>query len=159
MGVMDLNVRHEYAATPDAVHAMLTSPEYLSELGGSRGITVSAQNEGDVTSLSVEARAPEKLKGMIGETIKADARVLWERDGEGWKGTVEVEKLKVPSQISARATIQPGGAGAVVEYFLNASISIPLVGKKVEKMAEPRLLSALESQKKSGDAWLAAHQG
>ncbi|WP_316668523.1 DUF2505 domain-containing protein [uncultured Propionibacterium sp.] len=156
---MDLNVRHEYAASPDAVHAMFTCPEYLSSLGRASGIAVSVENQGDVSSLSAQAKAPEQIRAMVGETIKADARILWERDGEGWRGVAEVARLKVPAQISARAELRPGGAGTIVEYSLAVSVTIPFIGKKVEKMAEPRIRAALELQKSTGDAWLAEHQG
>lgn len=154
---MDLNVRHEYAASPDAVHAMLTSPEYFSGLGQRSGATVLLENQGNVSSLQVEAKAPEQVKAMVGETISLNARILWERDGEGWKGVAEAAKLKVPAQISARVTVQPGGAGTIVEYFLAVSVTIPFIGKKVEQMAEPRIRAALDAQKGSGDAWLAGH--
>lgn len=154
---MDLNVRHEYAASPDAVHAMLTSPEYFSDLGRRVGATVLLENQGDVSSLMVRAKSPEQVKAMVGETISLNTRVLWERDGEGWKGVAEAAKLKVPAQISARATVQPGGVGTIVEYFLAVSVTIPFIGKKVEQVAEPRIRAALDAQKNSGDAWLAEH--
>ncbi|RLP11706.1 DUF2505 domain-containing protein [Propionibacterium australiense] len=156
---MDLNVRHEYAASPDAVHAMLTSPEYFSQLGQLSGASVRLENQGNASSLTVQAKSPEQVKAMVGETISLSTRVLWERDGEGWKGVVETVKLKVPAQVSARAAVQPGGIGTTVEYFLAVSVTIPLLGKKVEQMAEPRIRAALDAQKRSGDAWLAERSG
>lgn len=158
MDDMDLNVRHEYAASPNAVHTMLTSPDYLSDLGQAHDTAITVENEGDVSSLTVQAKAPDQVRSMVGETLSVDARVLWERDGEGWRGVVEVAKLKLPAKVSARAGLQPGGPGTVVEYDMAFSVTVPLLGKKIEKLAEPRLRRALDAQKRSGDAWLAEHK-
>ena len=113
MDDMDLNVRHEYAASPDAVHTMLTSPDYLSDLGQAHDTAITVENEGDVSSLTVQAKAPDQVRSMVGETLSVDARVLWERDGEGWRGVVEVAKTDGVDEDSSLMAVLEAGAEEV----------------------------------------------
>lgn len=156
--VMDINTTAQFAATPDRVAAMMTDPEWWVDVYRRIGATTSnITPAANGISLDLALPAPHQVRKLVGETLSAHQDLNWQEPaGDGSrKGELVISPKGMPAKAVGHASLTAGGPGSVVTYTGEFTISIPVVGKKLETVAGPYLTRAFDVQQAAGDDYLA----
>jgi hypothetical protein len=86
-------------------------------------------------SREVTRELPSVLKKVFTPVQTLTSTEKWYRDGEGWKGSIEMKVKGQPVVITADYTITPTATGCEYVASHQCKAKIPLVGGKVEKFA------------------------
>ena len=158
-----------YAAEPDAVAALLADPEFVAEVCAASGahewtVDVTGDHHGAFTVVSSRQlpveQLPEAARHLLGRTLRVRETDRWRApDAEGVRsGTVELDIPGAPVRARATMTLAeddaaagPRGAaatsgGACSVQVLTGQIhaTVPLLGARVERVAQGPLLEALD---------------
>ncbi len=154
----------------DRVVAALTNEEFqkkaAADLGGS---LISQTISGDVAgpfTLTVERaaptdRVPDFAKKFVGSSLsftQVDEYSAPAADGTRTAQT-KITVKGAPISVTGQQVIRPAGEGSELELTGDISSSIPFVGGKLAKFAEPLISKVLARQASSIDSWLSSHQG
>jgi len=160
----------QYPASVEAVYAMLTDKAFQDrklERTGALSWTVDIRPEG-AGSVVTSTRAlptdqiPDAFRAFVGSQITLTQTETWgapEADGSR-TGTLVVQIGGAPVRFDARLRLAPSGAAAAagtlesIEGDLKASV--PFLGGKIEKGAEPAVRAAIEAEERIGQEWLAS---
>lgn len=157
--VMDINTSARFAATPDEVAAMMIDPEWWVDVYRRVGATTSNISTADSgISLDLALPAPSQVRKIVGETLSAHQDLTWEApqaDGSR-KGTLVINPKGMPAKAVGHASLTTDGQLSTVSYTGEFSISIPVVGKKLEGTAGPYITRAFDVQQQAGNDYLAA---
>ena len=159
MASMQLQARNDFAADPDATHAMLTDPAFLAEVCVASG-DVSHRVDAVPGRSAVERRmqTPSAVRSFLGDTLTLLQHVTWNDpapDGSR-TGRLVLTVSGMPARADAAIDMRSGGRGTLVDFAGEFVISVPLLGRKLEGQAAPALLAGFGVQQQVGDAWLAA---
>lgn len=156
---MDINTSARFAATPDEVAAMMTDPEWWVDVYRRVGATTSnISTTGNGLALDLALPAPSQVRKIVGETLSAHQDLSWETpqaDGSR-KGTLIINPKGMPAKAVGHAALTTDGQTSVVTYTGEFTVSIPVVGKKLEQTAGPYITRAFDVQQQAGDDYLAA---
>lgn len=155
---MNLQKVLRYAAEPDAVAALLADPEFVAEVCAASGAhewTVDVTGEHDGAFSVVSSRhlpvdeLPEAARRLLGRTLRVRETDRWQApDADGVRsGTIELDIPGAP--VRARATMTlgaegSGGAASVQVVSGQIHATVPLLGARVERVAQGPLLEALD---------------
>lgn len=155
---MHLSYQHTYAASPDAVVELLTTPAFLVDVAEHAGATnPQVRIEGDSTYMEMSLEAPKDVAKFVGTTIRVTQRLRWgSADADGVRrGTVDITVGGVPVNASAAAVLNPTGPDSSVgTYEGELTVRIPLVGKKVESKVAPSINDAFDGIERRAREWL-----
>lgn len=157
---MDINARVEFAADPARTFEMLTTQEFLEEVcRTSEATSYTVVIDGSTTRTTRDLPAPDVAKKLTGPTLTVEEEIVWgEAGADGSRqGKVAVKVSGQPAKMDGDAKLIPGGAGTVVEVSGDLKVNVPLMGKKIEKMAAPMVIEGIEIQSVVGKKWLAEH--
>lgn len=156
-----MKLRHElsYAASPDDVLAMLTTPAFWDKVAAATGAISSSATvtpDGDATTVVVDQEqevvgVPSFAKKFVGDSTRAITTQVW-RDRAA---TYVVDTPGKPTSISGTATLTERGAETVLTYDLEVKASVPLIGGKLEKLVVELTTEGYEKEQAVGTAWLA----
>lgn len=155
---MEISARHTFDATPQAVYEMMTTPEWLDRVAVRVGAVQHASEvDGGTTKLTAGLPSPKATRSFTGDVLTIHLTQNWgEPDAAGRRtGNLEVTVDSLPAVLRGDATLGPDGAGTAVEYTGDFSISIPLLGRKLEQTAYPHVAKVLDVQEQVGREWLA----
>lgn len=163
---MQVTASIPYPADPEAVFAMLTDKAFLTQVCEATGAVrheVSVTRDGDGASVTTRRelptdQIPDFVKRFVGQTLTVVRVDHWQPaapDGSR-QGSIVVEIVGAPVRLSGTLTLRPDGTGTLEDVDGELKASVPLVGGKVEKAAEPAIRSGLRKEEKLGRAWLAA---
>lgn len=156
--VMDINTTAQFAAAPDRVAAMMTDPQWWVDVYRRIGATTSniTPTENGI-SLDLALPAPHQVQKIVGETLAAHQDLTWEAPAADGSRTGEliINPKGMPAKAVGHASLVADGPGSVVTYTGEFTISIPVVGKKLEKTAGPYLTRAFDVQQEAGNDYLA----
>jgi Protein of unknown function (DUF2505) len=154
----------DYAATPDAVFAMLTDPAFQEAKCIEAG---SARHESAVTSTGDGARIvtrrelpaddlPDFVRSIVGDTLSVTETYDWGGAGaDGSRdGTLVVEVAGAPVALRAKVRLVPGASGTSMLINGDLKASIPLLGGRVEKAAAPAVVHAIHGEERTGRRWI-----
>ncbi|WP_027587076.1 DUF2505 domain-containing protein [Acidipropionibacterium thoenii] len=157
---MEINSTAQFAADPQTVAAMMLDPQWWQDVYRRIGATASnITTEPDGISMDLALPAPDQVKKLVGETMAARQSLRWEpaaADGSR-KGTLTITPNGMPAKAIGHADLAVGGPGSIVTYIGEFTMSIPIIGRKLEKAAGPHITQALEVQQAAGNDYLAAH--
>ena len=157
---MDINSRAHFDATPDQVVAMMTDPAWWQDVHRRAGATTSnAVITGDSLSLDVAVPAPSQVTKFIGSTLTVKQTLWWQPanpDGSR-EGSLQIVPQGMRAKADGHVSVRPDVTGTEVMYTGTFTVSVPLVGKKLEKAAAPHITQAFDMQQRAGDDWLASH--
>jgi uncharacterized protein YndB with AHSA1/START domain len=163
---MDQNFEVRYDADAADVFAMITDDEFLAKKLMARGavshdVAVEPTPDGGAsirTEQVLPARVADFVRRFVGETIRVQQTDVWGRsrpDGSR-DGTFAVEIAGVPAKMTGTLRLEPAGDGATVERLAGTiTVSIPVVGGKLEQMAGDAVRAAVETERRVGRDWLA----
>jgi hypothetical protein len=156
-----------YPVPPDAVAAMLADPRFVEHKCAATG---ALSHDADVTgdaggAFTVSTRRtmptadlPDIARKFVGETLDVRQVDAWEppaADGSR-AGTVVVEIVGAPLRLTGTQRLDPADGGTRQTLAGDLKASVPLIGGKLEKAAEPAILAAVRKEQQVGTAWLNA---
>ncbi len=155
-----------YDATPDQVAAMLADPAFVDakcELMGSLQHDAQVQGDaaGEFTVTSTRTLPtdsfPDVARKFVGATIMIKQVDQWQApapDGSR-QGTVTMKIVGQPVNLHGAWSLGPDGKGTVQTMQGELKASVPLLGGKLERAAEPAIRAALRKEQEAGRAYLA----
>lgn len=155
---MDIKAHVDFDADPQATFEMLTTKEFLEEVcRRSEASSHTVVVDGNTTRTTRELPAPEMAQKITGATLTIEEEVVWSEaaDDGSRTGDITVKVSGQPAKMSGTSKLAPGGPGTVVDVTGDFKVNVPLVGKKIEKMAAPMLVEGIELQGVVGRKWLA----
>lgn len=153
---MNLEKVLRYAAEPDAVAALLADPDFVAEVCAASGAhewTVDVTGEHDGAFSVVSSRhlpvdeLPETARRLLGRTLRVRETDRWQApDATGVRtGTIELDIPGAPVRARATMTLGPEGGGRSVQVVSGQiHATVPLLGARVERVAQGPLLEALD---------------
>lgn len=171
---MRLTDEIRYPADPRAVFAMLADQEFQARKCRATGalehtVDIAPQDDGGVTITTRRSmptdQLPEVLRALAGGALTLVQVETWggEDPAGGREGTIEVEITGTPVRMAGTLTLRvdgdvPGGVGSVETIDGDLKASVPLVGGRIEKSAEPAVRAAIRAERRTGTAWLSGEQ-
>ena len=155
---MRLSLLHTFAADPGRVHAMMVDPDFLEhaarELGADAAATVVVD---ETTSVSAALPTPSSVRGFLGPRMNARQEYAWDpaaADGSR-TGTLFLTVEGAPMMVNGMVALRPSASGTDFVVDADLSVSVPLIGRTLERSAVPDVQRMLAEQALLGDAWLA----
>ncbi|MFZ5871845.1 MAG: DUF2505 domain-containing protein [Actinomycetota bacterium] len=154
-----------YPVSPAEVAAMLADPEFVERkmvathaLSHDVEVVGTADGAFTVTTRRTMPTSdlPDLARSFVGETIDVRQVEAWEAaapDGSR-AGTVVVEVLGAPLRLTGTLRLAPDGGGTTETLAGDLKASVPLVGSKLEKAAEPAFMAAVRKEHEVGKEWL-----
>jgi hypothetical protein len=154
-----------YSASPDQVATMLADPTFVErKCAAMHALSHDAEVVGDATAeFTVTTRRtmptdtlPDVARKFVGKTLELRQVDAWEAataDGSR-AGTVVVEIIGAPMRLGGTVHLEPDGSGTVQTFSGDLKASVPLVGGKLERAAEPAFLAAIRKEHEVGAVWL-----
>lgn len=135
-----MSVSYEFDHDVQTVYETLTEPQFLVDrclaLGElSAECEVEEDEETTVVKLvrEVSRDLPRVLAKLFDAVQVTDMVETWQPDGEGWRGTWELDVRGQPVTVAARFQLEPTSTGSRYTVSHSVKAKIPLVGKQVEK--------------------------
>lgn len=161
---MRIQKSYEYAASPEAVFAMLADPEFqaakceaMHPLSHTESVTPKGEQTEIVTRRVVSTDGfPDFAKSMIGPKLAITETVIWSRasmDGSR-TGTIVIGIGDAPVGMQGTISMMAGGVGTQMEINGDLKARIPLLGGTIEKTAEPWVVAAVDKEQEIGRTWL-----
>jgi Protein of unknown function (DUF2505) len=165
---MKISSTVDYAATPDAVFAMLANEDFQARkcaATGARRHSVSISAQGDRTVI-VSSRDlptddfPDFVKSMVGATLAVSETQDWGPPGTDGarQGRLTVDIAGAPIDLAGTLSLAPGGQGTVETVEGDLKARMPLIGGMIENAAAPAIRSAIRVESETGQAWLATRK-
>jgi hypothetical protein len=147
-------------ATPEQVHAMLADPAFREAVCEYQqyhrhDIAITPQGAG-MTVVVDQHRPAEGIPGFaqkfVGGEINVHQREQWSSATEA---TLEVTIPGKPGHMNGTIRLVGDADGTTETVAVDAKVSIPLVGGKIEGFIGDMLVKALRAENKVGRQWLA----
>lgn len=152
------------AVSPGTLYRIVTSREYLQarldKLGGPNASIVELSADADHAKLSFQHSVPaEKLPAVIRTLFSGDLRIdrteTWTRNDDAeYLGTVVAGIAGMPGRIEGSMRITPLNGGAHLRGTGQVSVSIPLIGGKVESASAEQVNKLLAAEAEFTAHWL-----
>lgn len=135
-----MSVSFEFEHDVQTVYETLTEPQFLVDrclaLGElSAECEVEEDEQSTVVKLvrEVSRDLPRVLAKLFDAVQVTDMTEEWQPDGDGWRGTWQLEVRGQPVTVAASFQLEPTATGCRYTVSHSARAKIPLVGKQVEK--------------------------
>ncbi|MGJ3509229.1 DUF2505 domain-containing protein [Enemella sp. A6] len=154
---MDITSRLEFPAAPADVFALLVNRDFLIDVCRAGGATAhDVRVEGQRTISQRTLPAPDMAKTFTGPTISITEDITWgEAKADGGRvGDLVLTVDGQPARMTGTVTLAPNGGGSTITVNGDLKVSIPLVGKKLEKSAAPAIYDGIKVQQDVGIRWL-----
>ena len=156
-------VRHEMrydGATPEQVYAMLADPafrEQVCEYQRYHRHEITITPEGDGMSVVVDQHRPADgvpsfAQKFIGDEINVHQREQWSSPTDA---TLAVTSPGKPGHLDGTVHLAGDAGGTTETVAVEAKVSIPLIGGKIEGLIADMLVKALRAENKVGQRGLA----
>ncbi len=157
-----------YDASPDEAVAMSCDPAFQERKCQDAGalswtVRVTPLDDGS-TEISTRRKLPtvgfpSLLRKLLPEGMTSTEQITWAPAGRATGGarsaTLNVDFHGAPTSLRGRIDVTPTATGGCsVRITADFKASVPLIGGKVEKLASPIILDVIDSEQKSGIAWL-----
>ena len=157
-----MRIRHQlkYDASPEDVYAMLSDPAFRQRVCAAMD-TVSHDIAIDETDAGMSVRidmvqhthgVPGFAKKIVGDQTRIIQSEQW---ADIRAADLQVEIPGKPGHIRGRITLTGDASGTVEAFEGEATVSIPLVGGKLEGVIEKLFLKGMDTEQGVGVAWLA----
>jgi hypothetical protein len=155
-----VNARLRYPVSCEHVFAMLVDRSFQERVcAATKALRYEVQIEQDAGSATITTRrelptdtVPDFARGFVGRTLDVVRVDRWEppaADGSR-DGTVTVEIKGAPIRLNGMLALRPDDAGSEEVIAGELKASVPLLGGKLERAAEPALMSAIRKEEEVG---------
>lgn len=162
---MQVTAQIPYASSCDRVFAMLTDEAFVQQVCEATGalrqeVTIAPDAGGATVTTRRELATdeiPDFIRRFVGQTLTVLRVDRWgaaAADGSR-EGSLSVEIVGAPVRMTGTLRLSPKHAGTIEDVDGDLRASVPLIGSKVERAAEPAIRSALGKEEQLGRAWLA----
>jgi hypothetical protein len=161
---MKISAIIDYAATPEAVFAMLVDEEFQNQKCAATGslhhtVSIVARDGRTVIVSTRDMPAddfPPFVRSMVGDTLPVTETQEWgPPETKGARhGTLTVEITGAPVGLEGTLSLALGGLGCLETIEGDLTARIPLFGNKVEQAAAPAVRGAIRVESRTGKAWL-----
>jgi hypothetical protein len=163
-----LSAELRYEADPATVYEMISDLKFQERKFANTGavsyeVTLDAHEDGGITVTSRRElptdRVPDFLRSFVGSTIRVQQVEEWgavEADGVR-NGTLMADLSGMPVRFTARLSLVTSDTGTLEIVQGDLKASVPLIGGKVEKAAEPAIKAAVAAEQRTGRDWLTGH--
>ncbi len=161
---MKLSERHDYAAGPEAVWAMITDPAWREQVCAATGastwdVFVDADETGGTVEVTrvMPSDVPASVKAIVGETVTVTQTETWgpAADDGTRRADVELRVKGQPATMTGSSTLAPSEAGTQLLVSGDLKVRIPLVGGRLEKELSKAITMALTKEHEIGQTYLA----
>lgn len=161
---MDIHRVTRYDADPEAVFAMLTSEEFLTRRTQAAHalaaeVRVDTTPAGGVRSevrQTLPAEVPDFVRKLTGPTVELVEQIVWDQPAadRSRSGTLTIDVEGAPVALNGTITLAltTGGTEQVVQAELKASV--PMIGGRIERAAEPAVIAGIDALQELGRDWL-----
>jgi len=173
---MRLTARLDYPdADPATVFAMLCDPAFLARTCEATGalsheVDVSDGAGGATVLTTVRVlptdRVPDLVRSLVGQRLTVRRVDTWRAAAADGSRSGRIEVAIVGTPVSMTGTLAlttagsdsagSGSAGAGTHESVDGELtaSVPLIGGRIAKAAEPAVRAAIEVEQRTGAAWL-----
>ncbi|MDR1431469.1 MAG: DUF2505 domain-containing protein [Propionibacteriaceae bacterium] len=153
---MEFSARNDFNCGVAQAFDMLTDPEFLRQVAAASGpISYSVSVDGNSVKTERTLASVPPAAAFTGPEVNLVDQVIWdEPDGAERGGQASVELVGLPLSLAGSVLLRPEGAGCVLEYTGELTVSIPVLGKRLEALAAPLLLRGIDFQQQVAEAWL-----
>lgn len=158
---MTTSLSHEttYDAPLARVSAMMTDRGFREEVFRSQDasrVDVAIEGTTEQGTVTIDytqptAGVPSFAKKLAGDGV----RIIQREDWSGNRAALHVSIPGKPGQMVGTITLVDAGEVTVEKVTCDITVSLPLVGGKVERLIEEMLLKALRNENRVGREWLA----
>jgi hypothetical protein len=149
-----------YPASCEAVFAMLVDSSFqerVCEATGAVHHEVTIERDGAAAVITTRRELPtddipEYARGFVGRTLDVVRVDRWEApaaDGSR-EGTISLEVQGAPIRLRGTLALRPDDGGCEEAVAGELKASVPLLGGRMEKAAEPALMSAIRKEEQVG---------
>jgi hypothetical protein len=148
-----------------AVYAVLVDADHLNarlkELGGNDPALLEHSVDDSGARLRLRHSVPVEflpstIRRFTGDDLVLDRTETWRpRDAGGYEGSVEVKVRGLPGSISGTQSLVDDGDGSVTDVEGTVSVSVPMVGSKIEGVVVEQVGQLLDAEDAFTRRWLA----
>jgi len=155
-----------YDASPAAVAAMLADPSFVADKCARTGaVDHTVDIDGDASgafTVTTERTMPtddfpDVAKKFVGDTVVIHEVDTWETaeaDGSR-RGTIALRIKGAPVSLTGTLRLRADGAGTAETVEGDLKASVPLLGGRLERAAEPAVRAAMRKEHEVGREYLA----
>jgi Protein of unknown function (DUF2505) len=163
-----LNAELRYVAEPKRVFRMIVDPAFQEAKCAATGalahaVDVTENGDGSATVRTRRTMPtddiPDAVRSFVGRTLHVTETQRWdpERPDGSRTGSIVVEIEGTPVRLTATTALLPDGGGTRQPVEGDLRASVPLLGGRIEKAAEPAVLAAIRVEQRAGTGWLQEH--
>lgn len=162
---MQITTHADYAATPDAVFAVITDPAFVAEkaksmsVGGHAADVSAAGDRTKVTSTRTlpTTDLPDIARKVVGDVLTLTEEQVWGPAAPDGSRTADLKLNVVGAPVTLRGTIRlaPSATGARQDVKADLSAKVPLIGGSIEKAAAPAIVAGINYEVELVQEWLA----
>jgi hypothetical protein len=147
------------ATTVDDVYAMLADPAYRKAVGDYQQVvdfacTITPSGEGMSVRLE-EAHGTDRIPSFAQRLVGDEIRLVQEETWSSHQAAdIHVTIPGKPGQMAGTTSLAQAGADVVQQIDLAVTVSIPLLGGKVEDLVAGFITRAFDAEHKVGTKWL-----
>ncbi|MDP3969713.1 MAG: DUF2505 domain-containing protein [Nocardioides sp.] len=159
-----MKIRHvsSYPAPADEVHAMLLDPAYRERVCAAleavsadvRVEEVPGGHQVRIDQVQPTTGVPSFAKKFAGETTRAVQVEEWNGEGPERRATLSIETPGKPTRTTGTLALAPEGEGTSVVLDAELSVTVPLIGKKLEGLMAELFTNGRDTEHQVGLAWL-----
>jgi hypothetical protein len=157
---MNITSTMAFDASPPRVADMLINSDFAAHVAQeikADKVTTTALADGLASVFTL--RTPEEAKRFLGPVMTIKETLTWrESSGEVRHGQLDLAIAGVPASARGPLELRPTSPGSELVYDCDFRVKIPLIGKKVEKLAEQYLSDIISACEKVGNEWLADNE-
>lgn len=165
---MRFSAEIRFDADPRRVFEMIVDPAFQEAkclASGSIEHEVDVSEHDDGSAVVVSRRTmptnhfPDFVRSLVGSSIQLHETQHWAApSADGTRtGTIHVEIHGAPVRFSGSVALAADGAGTHWPIEGEIKASVPFVGGKIEKAAEPAVHAGIRVEQNTGTTWLAEH--
>ena len=139
-------MEQKYYAPVDQVFARLTDPKWLEARSlalGELSAQVKVKKSAKGAVVSMTRRVRRELPALVAKVLPAESDLQfeesWNKDGDGYTGTLTMDIVGQPVRMSAEFSLQPAGKACVYRIEHHTRCSLPLVGGPVARFAQGQI--------------------
>lgn len=142
-----------YPFSTDRLWQIISTEQYwrflLESINSSHGVLESFEATEDTVTVSLQQGIPEeKLPSIVTKVRPGDLEIprrnTFRRSGDTISGAIEASVTGAPATI--RGTLTTQGEQATTDYRADITVSLPLVGGKIEKAIMTELVALLDRE-------------
>lgn len=152
---MKVHVKHAIKADADTVFKLCTEQKHqetiYAKLGGT-DLKVKRDGRAPNVKLAISRREPANPPAALARFVPSVNDVShteqWAADGDGYAAKLAVDIKGVPVKISGVKSIQPAKGGCTIEWTMDVTSGIPLLGGTIASFAGQEIEAKLQAEYK-----------